>query len=212
MTRNGVRYRYNMTRNKIKVEHDAHPTGEGLAAVRSTENCGLTRTCIRYGREGCGHLSCDYMLSYVVNNTDVDLQMSARGTGWVAVGFSSDKFMGGGDDVIVCKRERKPSSRVVSLSLGNTVKHTRPQVKTNRLTLLEGLLQDGHIYCRLTRPLEFPKRLADSDLDLFNDWHQLYAYGDIDGTLRHFLWRLSDLPPFFCFLLPELWSVLETSP
>ena len=48
----------------------------------------------RYGFRGCGHLTCDYMLSYhVINTTDVDMEISARGTGWVAVGFSSDKFM-----------------------------------------------------------------------------------------------------------------------
>ena len=34
------------------------------------------------------------MLSYhVINTTDVDVEISARGIGWVAVGFSSDKFM-----------------------------------------------------------------------------------------------------------------------
>ncbi|XP_070210150.1 uncharacterized protein [Littorina saxatilis] len=160
-------------------------TKQESVAIGTTEGCGQSKTCIRYGTEGCGHLTCDYMLSYrVINSTEVDVELSARGTGWVAIGFSSDKFMGGGDDVMGCKQERKLSPQVVAMSLGNSVKHSPPQEKENRLTLLAGRLEDDHIYCRVRRPLQFKERIADSDLDLFNDWHQLYAFGDIDGSGR----------------------------
>ncbi|XP_076465380.1 uncharacterized protein LOC143297090 [Babylonia areolata] len=153
---------------------------------QSLIGCGQTKTCIRYGWEGCGHLTCDYMLSYrVLGNMEIaDIEISARSTGWVAVGFSSDKFMGGDDDVIGCKLKRKLSAEVTSMSLGNTVMHTRPQEKANRLEFLKGQLQNGHIYCHVRRPLKYKKRLANSDLDLVNDWHQLYAFGDIDNAGR----------------------------
>ncbi|KAL8598329.1 hypothetical protein ACOMHN_047650 [Nucella lapillus] len=156
-----------------------------LGVGGSSIECGQSQTCVRYGWEGCDHLTCDFMLSYrVLDNTMADIEISARGPGWVAVGFSSDKFMGGDDDVIGCRQKRKLSAEVVPMSLGNTVKHTRPHEKANRLQLMTGLLHNQHIYCRVRRPLKYKERLANSDLDLFNDWHQLYAFGDIDSTGR----------------------------
>ena len=66
----------------------------------------------------------------------------------------SDDAQGGDDDVIGCKRDRKLSSRVVPMSLGNLVKHTPPQEKEHRLVLKDGRLQNDHIYCRIVRPLK----------------------------------------------------------
>ena len=66
----------------------------------------------------------------------------------------SDGAQGGDDDVIGCKRDRKLSSKVVAMSLGNLVKHTPPKEKKHRLVLKDGRLQDGHIYCRVMRPLK----------------------------------------------------------
>lgn len=39
-------------------------------------------------------MQCEYMLSYqILNKTEVDIELSALSKGWVAVGFSSDKYM-----------------------------------------------------------------------------------------------------------------------
>ncbi|XP_025096066.1 uncharacterized protein LOC112565046 [Pomacea canaliculata] len=154
-----------------------------MTYVHSAAGCGSTRTCIRFGREGCGHMQCEYMLSYqILNKTEVDIELSALSKGWVAVGFSSDKYMGGGDDVIGCKRHQLLSTQVVSMSLSNSVPHSRPREKENRLTLLDGMLRNGYIYCHLKRPLRSQMRTEDSDLDLTNDWHQLYAVGEVNGN------------------------------
>ena len=51
----------------------------------------------RYGSEGCGHFSCDYFLSYKVDSsTLLEIELSGRTKGWIAVGFSSDRSMVGG--------------------------------------------------------------------------------------------------------------------
>ena len=43
--------------------------------------------------EGCGHLSCDYFLSYGKKGSDLVIELSGNTSGWLAVGFSSDANM-----------------------------------------------------------------------------------------------------------------------
>ena len=47
----------------------------------------------RKGKRSCQHLECDYFLSYryMKDNENVDIEISAKTKGWVAVGFSSDR-------------------------------------------------------------------------------------------------------------------------
>ena len=47
----------------------------------------------RYGNSTCGHFECKYFLSYNHSGPIVDIELSARSPGWVAVGFSSDEKM-----------------------------------------------------------------------------------------------------------------------
>ncbi|KAG7282205.1 hypothetical protein CRUP_034952, partial [Coryphaenoides rupestris] len=58
-------------------------------------DCGVTKGCVSYRRIG----------------TDVEYEMSADTDGWVAVGFSSDKKMGG-DDVMGCVHDDNGRVRI----------------------------------------------------------------------------------------------------
>ncbi|NXR06629.1 FRS1L protein, partial [Semnornis frantzii] len=76
------------------------PPVDPFAKIR-VDDCGKTKGCFRYGKPGCNAETCDYFLSYRRIGADVEFELSADTDGWVAVGFSSDKKMGG-DDVMAC--------------------------------------------------------------------------------------------------------------
>ncbi|XP_041365405.1 DOMON domain-containing protein FRRS1L-like [Gigantopelta aegis] len=127
-------------------------------------------------------MECNYFLSYVVVNKEVIiLELSAKTDGWVAVGFSSDAKLGGGDDVIACKRKHTTTNEIIAQPLWISVTHFRPQLKESKLNLTSAQYADGYIYCRVTRPLNVK---MDKNLDLTNDWYQLYITGPIEASGR----------------------------
>ncbi|KAL4222809.1 DOMON domain-containing protein frrs1l [Mactra antiquata] len=148
---------------------------------KSATKCGKSMSCYREGPEGCDHFSCTYFVSYNVNNDVVDVEMSAKTDGWIGIGFSSDRKMGG-DEVIACK---KVSSEVEVDTYTNPSSHNYPRKKsdTNVLTLISYQIHDGFLFCHFTR-----NPTIQGFLDLTNDWHQLYAYGSLSqggGLEKH---------------------------
>ncbi|XP_050418905.1 uncharacterized protein LOC126832236 [Patella vulgata] len=155
--------------SETKVDNSLLPVG-----------CGNDRSCIRYGDAKCAHMECSYFVSYRrIGSTDLEIEISGKTTGWVAVGFSSDDRMGGGDDVVVCKRKGEYSDDVEADSMLNTAPYARPQPKDTEFDLISVKYKDGFIYCKIVRPL---KVNMENNLDLYNDWYQLYAKGPITTT------------------------------
>ncbi|XP_067649949.1 ferric-chelate reductase 1-like [Haliotis asinina] len=168
-------------RPRREAEPKPEPASDGAAVSPfPLSQCGKNRTCIRYGAAGCDHMTCDYFLSYYVITADrVDLELSGKSKGWVAVGFSSDAKMGGDDDVIACKLKDESSNTIQVASLTNIVAHSAPEPKPNALNLESWRCKDGYIYCRVTRLLKVDKR---NNLDFSNDWFQLYARGSVGSS------------------------------
>ncbi|XP_071102602.1 ferric-chelate reductase 1-like [Haliotis cracherodii] len=168
-----------------RARRDAQPKPEPASDDTTVSpfplsQCGKNRTCVRYGSSGCDHMTCDYFLSYHVMNSDrVDLELSGKSKGWVAVGFSSDAKMGGDDDVIACKLKDELTNTIQVASLTNIVAHAAPEPKPSALTLKHWQYKDGYIYCRVTRLLKVNKR---NNLDFSNDWFQLYARGSVGSS------------------------------
>ncbi|XP_063780978.1 DOMON domain-containing protein FRRS1L isoform X2 [Pseudophryne corroboree] len=86
------------------------PPVDPFARIR-VDDCGKTKGCFRYGKPGCNAETCDYFLSYRRIGADVEFELSADTDGWVAVGFSSDKKMGG-DDVMACVHDDNGRVRI----------------------------------------------------------------------------------------------------
>ncbi|KAK3588900.1 hypothetical protein CHS0354_007049 [Potamilus streckersoni] len=135
--------------------------------------CGKTRGCFRFGEKDCQHFQCQYFMSYRFLDGDVDLEISAKTPGWVAVGFSSDANMGG-DDVIACHITFSASVQVGYYK--NPYAHNHPVKQTGDtfLTITKTEYKDGYVYCRVRRADE-----VEGMVDLSNDWYQLYTWGPI---------------------------------
>ncbi|XP_045169693.2 uncharacterized protein LOC123532347 [Mercenaria mercenaria] len=148
------------------------------AQITPASECGSTRNCFRNGEEGCDHFDCTYFLSYKTTDKLVDIELSAKTNGWVAVGFSSDTKMGG-DEVIACRKTREDT--VESGSYKNQYSHQDPKVISgdNVVTLKSFQVKDGYIYCHVSRPLTVRMSVHQ---DLSNDWYQLYAYGPVSSS------------------------------
>ncbi|XP_053118955.1 DOMON domain-containing protein FRRS1L isoform X4 [Hemicordylus capensis] len=86
------------------------PPVDPFAKIR-VDDCGKTKGCFRYGKPGCNGETCDYFLSYRRIGADIEFELSAETDGWVAVGFSSDKKMGG-DDVMACVHDDNGRVRI----------------------------------------------------------------------------------------------------
>ena len=65
-----------------------------MSAVRAEYYCGRANACYMVP-PGCTYGDCDFEVvwSRQENTTKYDFKIAARATGWVAVGFSSDKSM-----------------------------------------------------------------------------------------------------------------------
>ncbi|XP_059148664.1 uncharacterized protein LOC131935934 [Physella acuta] len=158
------------------------------------KTCGKDYSCVRFGRESCRHMECEYLLTYSITNlTYLVLEISAKASGWVALGLSSDDKMGG-DGAIVCKRKSPLDRGLEAVSMWINLPHTRPNTRSSEdYTLAAQNLTDGYIYCKMTRVLPETDTDADNTLDLSNNWYQFYARGEIDSNgliLKH-----DDRPP-----------------
>ncbi|CAL1526717.1 unnamed protein product [Lymnaea stagnalis] len=160
----------------------SRPEDKDTVQIHMPRVCGKDQSCIRFGRQNCAHLECDYLLTYTVTNHSLlELEISGKTMGWVAVGMSSDDKMGG-DGVIVCKRKSFQGKELQALTMWINLAHTRPKPKPNEYTLVAHNSTDGFIYCKMTGSILNQKKNLDSDtyLDLSNNWYQLYAKGDVD--------------------------------
>ncbi|KAL3831553.1 hypothetical protein ACJMK2_023292 [Sinanodonta woodiana] len=135
--------------------------------------CGKTRGCFRFGEPDCQHFQCQYFMSYRVVDGGVDLEMSARTPGWVAVGFSSDANMGG-DDVIACHTTFPASVQVGYYKNPYAHNHPVKQAGDKFLMTTKTEHREGYVYCKVRLPDE-----VEGMVDLSNDWYQLYAWGPI---------------------------------
>ncbi|MEQ2175127.1 DOMON domain-containing protein frrs1l [Goodea atripinnis] len=124
-----------------------------------------------YGKPGCDAETCDYFLSYRRIGTDVEFEMSADTDGWVAVGFSSDKKMGG-DDVMGCVHDDNGRVRIHHFyNVGQWAK----EIKRNPARDEEGIFENNRVTCRFKRPLYVPRE--ETLVDLHLSWYYLFAWG-----------------------------------
>ncbi|EGV92494.1 Band 4.1-like protein 4B [Cricetulus griseus] len=141
----------------------------------------------RYGKPGCNAETCDYFLSYRMIGADVEFELSADTDGWVAVGFSSDKKMGG-DDVMACVHDDNGRVRIQHFyNVGQWAK----EVQRNPARDEEGVFENNRVTCRFKRPVNVPR--DETIVDLHLSWYYLFAWGPaIQGSItRHDI----DSPP-----------------
>ncbi|XP_064614403.1 DOMON domain-containing protein FRRS1L-like [Liolophura sinensis] len=147
----------------------------------NVSSCGVDKNCVRFGSPNCGHRECTYMFTFRVIGDTVELELSAKTQGWVAIGFSSDKKMGA-DDVIACVRSVVPS-KIRALFLINPYSHEKPHEKDIPVNLTAAEYKDGYLSCRTRRAVSI-----DGAMDLTNDWFHLYAWGSVGASglmMRH---------------------------
>eukprot|EP00062_Callorhinchus_milii_P012426 gi/632959596/ref/XP_007895710.1/ PREDICTED: DOMON domain-containing protein FRRS1L [Callorhinchus milii] len=162
------------------------PPVDPFAKVR-VDDCGKTKGCFRYGKPGCDADTCDYFLSYRRIGADVEFELSADTDGWVAVGFSSDKMMGG-DDVMACVHDDNGRVRIQHFyNVGQWAK----EIKRNPARDEEGIFENNRVTCRFKRPVYVPR--DETIIDLHLSWYYLFAWGPaIQGSItRHDI----DSPP-----------------
>ncbi|XP_042747244.1 DOMON domain-containing protein FRRS1L [Lagopus leucura] len=162
------------------------PPVDPFAKIR-VDDCGKTKGCFRYGKPGCNAETCDYFLSYRRIGADVEFELSADTDGWVAVGFSSDKKMGG-DDVMACVHDDNGRVRIQHFyNVGQWAK----EIQRNPARDEEGVFENNRVTCRFKRPVYVPRE--ETIVDLHLNWYYLFAWGPaIQGSItRHDI----DSPP-----------------
>ncbi|KAK7009926.1 domon domain-containing protein frrs1l [Biomphalaria glabrata] len=178
---------------ELARERRSHPQSTHVSSAHAEKVCGKDQSCVRFGNDNCSHLQCDYLLTYSIKNlTFLELEISGKATGWLALGLSSDDKMGG-DGVIACKRKSVGDKELESVTMWINLAHSRPKVKENMYTLVAQNSTDGYIYCKMTSSLSKKGTDSDTTLDLTNNWYQFYAKGELDRTglmLKH-----NELPP-----------------
>lgn len=151
--------------------------------VTSHSECGTTRSCYRNGGQHCGHFECTYFMSCSASSDTIDIELSAKTSGWVALGFSSDTTMGD-DEEVVCMLTQQKEPKVTAAIYFNEYDHSKPIKKSDQsvITLIYGTFKDDFVYCHVTMSLHV---VSGVYMDLTNEWHQLYAYGPIslDGEM-----------------------------
>ncbi|XP_072365004.1 DOMON domain-containing protein FRRS1L isoform X2 [Scyliorhinus torazame] len=175
------------------------PPVDPFAKIR-VDDCGKTKGCFRYGKPGCDAETCDYFLSYRRIGADVEFELSADTDGWVAVGFSSDKLMGG-DDVMACVHDDNGRVRIQHFyNVGQWAK----EIKRNPARDEEGIFENNRVTCRFKRPVYVPR--DETIIDLHLSWYYLFAWGPaIQGQalmddmyqnklLQHKCWRADFTP------------------
>ncbi|XP_065386321.1 DOMON domain-containing protein FRRS1L isoform X2 [Macaca fascicularis] len=124
-----------------------------------------------YGKPGCNAETCDYFLSYRMIGADVEFELSADTDGWVAVGFSSDKKMGG-DDVMACVHDDNGRVRIQHFyNVGQWAK----EIQRNPARDEEGVFENNRVTCRFKRPVNVPR--DETIVDLHLSWYYLFAWG-----------------------------------
>ncbi|XP_034272239.1 DOMON domain-containing protein FRRS1L isoform X3 [Pantherophis guttatus] len=162
------------------------PPVDPFAKIRA-DDCGKTKGCFRYGKPGCTADTCDYFLSYRRIGADIEFELSAEADGWVAVGFSSDKKMGG-DDVMACVHDDNGRVRIHHFyNVGQWAK----EIQRNPARDEEGIFENNRVTCRFKRPVKVPR--DETIVDLHLSWYYLFAWGPaIQGSItRHDI----DSPP-----------------
>ncbi|MGH0121268.1 UNVERIFIED_CONTAM: hypothetical protein FKN15_074841 [Acipenser sinensis] len=146
------------------------PPVDPFARIKVSD-CGVTKGCFRYGKPGCDAETCDYFLSYRRIGADVEFELSADTDGWVAVGFSSDKKMGG-DDVMGCVHDDNGRVRIHHFyNVGQWAK----EIKRNPARDEEGIFVNNRVTCRFKRPVYVSRE--ETIVDLHLSWYYLFAWG-----------------------------------
>ncbi|KAI0221795.1 putative ferric-chelate reductase 1 [Lamellibrachia satsuma] len=149
-----------------------------------TDSCGKTKGCYR-NPAGCKEPACDAIVTWHIRGDKVEFELAAATTGWVAVGFSSDKKMGH-DDVIECvwngtRKLLHQSPVEVRLSQNGGGKSN--QMLENRyagLTHMVGTVSQHRVRCKFMRDRYIPgyKNLVNLD----DDHYILLAKGKVDNN------------------------------
>ncbi|VDI06230.1 Hypothetical predicted protein [Mytilus galloprovincialis] len=189
----------NMTKTRQKRQSIEHPSYTEKSSITDGLECGKTRSCFRNGVKNCQHFECDYFLSYWMDKQKavVDFELSGKSDGWLAVGFSSDRKMGG-DAIFGCIYQYTRTMPIRAASFEDPHPHVRPQEKQN-FALKHSESKNGYIYCRFIVPV----KRRDSGVDLTNEWVQFYARGNVSAGLME---KHHDRP----LMSERLISIVET--
>ncbi|XP_071157256.1 ferric-chelate reductase 1-like [Mytilus edulis] len=189
----------NVTKTRQKRQSIEHPSYTEKSSITDGLECGKTRSCFRNGVKNCQHFECDYFLSYWMDKQKaaVDFELSGKSDGWLAVGFSSDRKMGG-DAIFGCIYQYTRTMPIRATSFEDPHPHVRPQEKQN-FALKHSESKNGYIYCRFIVPV----KRRDSGVDLTNEWVQFYARGNVSAGLME---KHHDRP----LMSERLISIVET--
>uniref|UniRef100_A0A8D8VZI0 Ferric-chelate reductase 1 homolog n=1 Tax=Cacopsylla melanoneura TaxID=428564 RepID=A0A8D8VZI0_9HEMI len=146
--------------------------------VNTYKGCGKTKKCLG-SPEGCiAGKTCSALVTIAPSGREFQVEMFAKKSKYIAMGFSDDTKMGG-DHVVECVNE--------DLSRGSMVKVYRsfniPNAKQNRrfddqegVELLESSVYDEDLYCRVSHVSKIS--VQDKEFDLNNnEYHLLLAAG-----------------------------------
>ncbi|XP_065195989.1 ferric-chelate reductase 1-like [Sycon ciliatum] len=174
---------------------------EGTAVARTTvqpptpvtislTGCGSTKGCYRYPSACATQTECQYIYTQRVNNDYIEVELSTNVAGWVAIGYSVDRIMGGvdngtvynPDDVLACQYN---GDRVVVkngyIIVFNSLRwHGLDNVTdvSVELTSLGASYSNGILACRFRRSLY---TASDRDKDLRKPFHQFYVWDPTPG-------------------------------
>ncbi|CAC5365646.1 unnamed protein product [Mytilus coruscus] len=169
----------NTLKTRQKRQSIEHPSYTEKSSITDGSECGKTRSCFRNGVKNCQHFECEYFLSYWMDKQKavVDFELSGKSDGWLAVGFSSDRKMGG-DAIFGCIYQYSRTMPIRAASFEDPHPHVRPEEKQN-FAIKHSESKNGYIYCRFIVPV----KRRDSGVDLTNEWVQFYARGNVSGGL-----------------------------
>lgn len=159
-------------------ELSAAAQGQRNLELSAYKSCDRTKKCLGVP-DGCiSSKSCIALVTIAPNGRDYHVEMFAKKSKYIALGFSDDTKMGG-DHVVECVNE--------DLSRGTVVKAYRsfnvPNSRENRrfddqegVELMEGSFYDGDIYCKVNHLGKITVQDREYDLNN-NEYHLLLAAG-----------------------------------
>eukprot|EP00117_Sycon_ciliatum_P029743 scpid39224/ scgid23604/ Ferric-chelate reductase 1; Stromal cell-derived receptor 2 len=148
--------------------------GPASTSMVSASDCGTGKSCYR-DPPSCT-TDCTYFYSQKpIGSTQVEIELSAKTQGWVAVGFSTDRIMGD-DDVMGCNVASDGTTVIVKNAF-NQGKSNVIDLSTNPAPFITNTFSsfvNGQIYCRFTRTLTTNSN-RDKNLAAPNKYHLLFG-------------------------------------
>ncbi|XP_065209987.1 putative ferric-chelate reductase 1 homolog [Planococcus citri] len=153
---------------------------QGLNAAQfSTYNgCGTSKTCLSYPDNCIAFKSCNGLVAVSPDSNSFQIEMFAKNSKYVAVGFSEDRLMGE-DIVYECVEEGNNVYPYRSWNAPNLKRNNRldPRIYGDSgISLTSSLIADGYIYCKIR--IDPVTNIQNKRFDLNNnEYYLLLASG-----------------------------------